>query len=89
MDIDTVRRRGVSLRTLATILKSLRLISELQDKAWSWMEDLGVELGVDRYRDLHCCVQRFGCVYEGLCVENTLRSKAQFSFGLKGAQNKE
>ena len=41
MNMDSVIRRGVSLRTLATILKSLRLISELQDKAWSRMEDCG------------------------------------------------
>ena len=41
MNIYSVIRRGISLRKLAAILTTLRVISELQDEAWSRMADCG------------------------------------------------
>ena len=53
IEIDLGVRRGVVLRMLVTILMSVGLISELQDKAWSRMDDCD--------GDLYLYVGRFGC----------------------------
>ena len=52
MNMDSAIPRGIPLRTLATILKSPKLMSELQDKAWSQMEHCGGRTSGPRMREL-------------------------------------